>query len=118
MLEGCPLLIEQGAHRLIIIESFVEGQCNAGHVAECAVDNLPIEVPVLITAESEILLDIFRQPLCPQADLVGLEALCDVYRHIDGDDDVKRFKNVKFVKSLFFWGTQESPKATFLPFKS
>ena len=85
-----PLLIEQGAHRLIIIESFVEGQCNAGHVAEFAVDNLPVEVPVLITAESEILLDIFRQPLCPQADLVGLEALCDVYRHIDGDDDVKK----------------------------
>jgi hypothetical protein len=81
-----PLLFEQFAHRLVVVEALVEGQGDICHVAECAVSNLTVEVPSLIAAEPKILLALFCQHLYAPTYLVGLEAFGDIHRHVGGEE--------------------------------
>ncbi len=62
-------------------------------MAERAVGNLPVEVPALIASLPEILPALFRQYLYAPTNLVCIETLLDVHRHVGRDDEDTLFSD-------------------------
>lgn len=105
-----PLLFEQFAHRLVVVEALVEGQGDICHVAECAVSNLTVEVPSLIAAEPKILLALFCQHLYAPTYLVGLEASASP-NQADANQKFYQWQQVKTLRNCGNVTNQHPSKA-------